>query len=255
MAEMLVVEIRNERPVDVVDLATSLSALGRSFQEYMSEAVGEPAGNISLGVERIESGSIVATLVPTVEQMTWLWEHRGDVAGFVTHIKDIAEYLLGSAPVAKALIGKKEIERTAQIVEPVAKDNGAQFNISARDNSRVIVNYIINSRDANALQNAARRITGEHVAKAEEFERGVLMVLEQVKNNPNARTGDRGIIEKISPKAVRLRFAGADVKNAILDLAGINPLRCAYLVDVRVHYAGGEPKLYEVLSVEEVLPD
>lgn len=102
--------------------------------------------------KRIESGSIVATLVPTVEQMTWLWEHRGDVAGFVTHIKDIAEYLLGSAPVAKALIGKKEIERTAQIVEPVAKDNGAQFNISARDNSRVIVNYIMDKLTKMAIR-------------------------------------------------------------------------------------------------------
>lgn len=198
---------------------------------------------------------MIASFVPTADQISWVIEHKALLGGFVTMIGDVVQFLLGAAPAAKEAPAKKAIERISQIVEPVAKDGGSQLMVFASDAANVTVNQIvIDSRDANALQNAARRLASKGLP-AETYEKAVLLTLAQVKNDPTAKTGDRGIIEKIGTRAVRLRFMSPAVKSAVLDLQGQNPLHCAFVVDVRVLAIGGEPRVYEILAVDDVIPE
>lgn len=248
--EMLTFVVENKRPVDLQDLASSMSAFAREFTEYASDRGAPAADQFRLGVREIRSGSIIADLVPMSEQLTWVVDHAEIIGGFVTHVKEIIEFLLylkGKAP------SKKQAERVAQIVEPVAKDAGAVTNIIAQTGAVVFNNCTINSVDANAIQNAARRFVGPAMP-AEAIEKGVILTLAQVKNDPSSKTGDKGVIEKISHRPAKLHFLTSDAKAAIIDMEGRNPFRCAFLVDAKVHFIDGIPKLYEIHAVRDVIP-
>jgi hypothetical protein len=76
-----------------------------------------------------------------------------------------------------------------------------------------------------------------------------LLTLEQVKNVPSSKTGDRAIIEAIWPRAVKLQFLSDDAKNRVLT-AEENPFQRVFIVDVEVHSVGGKPALYRVIDVK-----
>lgn len=251
---MLTFELKNQRPVDLLDLTVSMTAFAKAFQDYVVAASGEPIGNYGLAVRELRTGSIIADLIPTADQITWLLDHKDLVGGFVVSLNEIVQYFITGAIPAAGVPTKSQAEQVSKIVEPVAKDVGSQLTVVASDQARVIVHQTsyISYVDANAVQNGARRLAGPDLP-AERTERDVLLVLEQVKNSPTSKTGDRGIIEKISHRPIKLRFLAPDAKRAILELQD-NPLRCAFLVDVHVKSVGGQPRLYEILTVNDVIP-
>lgn len=203
----------------------------------------------------MRTGSIIADLVPTAEQVSWLWEHRDVVAGFVGSLNEIVSAFLHGTFPTPGSVTPKQAERISQLVEPVAKDRSAQMNIVAQDHARVHVHnhFHIAYLEANAVQNGARRLAPPKLP-SDLIESGVLLTLEQVKNSVTSKTGDRGVIEKIARKPVRLRFLSPEAKRLILDRPD-NPLKRAFLVDVRVHLVQGEPRLYEIIEVHEVIDD
>jgi len=91
------------------------------------------------------------------------------------------------------------------------------------------------------LMNAAQILTDQ------------LMVLEQVKNDAK-KQGDRGIIEAISEKPVKLIFASEEAKRAVLSVEE-NPFKCLLLVDVEVKSHEGRPKIYKIYTVKEIIRD
>ena len=60
----LVVELKNERPVELEDLAKSLHALGDEYRRYLLEHQPEAAaGEMKLYIKEIRPGSIVSECV------------------------------------------------------------------------------------------------------------------------------------------------------------------------------------------------
>lgn len=251
--ELLTVEIKNSRPVDLVDLTTSLMALAKEFQEFAGDNANELGlRDLKLYVRELRTGSIIAELVPIAQQADWFIEHKDVLGAFVSNLNDIIGYFLrGDRPDDPPT--RQEAERLSQIIDPVAKDAGAQFNIQASDQAKVeIHNHIhLESRDANAVQNGIRRFLGPDLP-ALKIERDQLMVLEQVKNVPSSKTGDRAIIESIWPRAVKLQFLSDDAKRRVLALEE-NPFQKVFIVDVEVHSVGGKPALYRVIEVKDTI--
>jgi hypothetical protein len=70
--------------------------------------------------------------------------------------------------------------------------------------------------------------------------------------DPNSQVGDRGVIETISPKPMKLAFSSDEVKRKIVDQED-NPFLKAFLVDAEVKTADGKPKLYRILDVKDVM--
>lgn len=249
---MLTVELKNSKPVDLIDFTGSLLALAEEFNEY---AVGKSAdpipGNVRLYVREMRPGSIIADLMPAGEQLSWVLDHKDIVAGFVTHIKEIAQYFLGNVGLPKPSC--QSAERMFRMMEPVAKDSSSQLNIMATDNARVEVHQHFHAGflEAGAVQNTVAKLRlPEPPATAIQTDR--IMMLEQVKNDASAKTGDRGIIESIWGGPVKLQFLSEAAKQRVIAISE-NPFQKAFVVDVEAKTARGRPVIYRVLEVKEVI--
>ena len=98
-------------------------------------------------------------------------------------------------------------------MEPVAKDRASQLNITAaRDAHTHIYHYYYESQQANAIQNNASRHLGPDLRTSRIYQDQIL-ALYQVRGDPAAKVGDKGIIEEISPPPAKLLFASEEVKN------------------------------------------
>lgn len=248
---MLTVELKNIKPVDLIDLTTSLMALAQSFQDYAIVQTGEPQEAMKLYVRDIRQGSIIADLVTAANQADFLVKNLDVLVGFVANIQDIANFFLGrDTAIEKPTT--KQAKQISQIVEPVAKDNGSQMNIQVFDGGTVNVHHIhFGSMDSNAIQNGVSRFLGPSLP-ASYIATDQLLTLEQVKNSTKSKTGDRGVIETVIQKPVKLQFLSEDAKRQVLELQE-NPLQCVFLVDAEVRSVEGKPTLYRIISVKDVI--
>lgn len=249
---VLTVELKNSKPIDLIDLTTSLMALAQSFQDYAVAHTGEPQEAMKLYVRDIRQGSVIADLVAATNQVDFLVKNLDVLAGFVANIQDIADYFLGrkTEPVSKPT--PKQARQISQIVEPVAKDSGSQMNIQVFDGGTVNVQHVhFASMDSNAIQNGVARFLGPALP-ASYVAIDQLITLDQVKNRPKSKTGDFGIIETIAQRPVKLQFLSEDAKRQVLELQE-NPLQCVFLVDVEVRSVEGKPTLYRIITVKDVI--
>jgi hypothetical protein len=254
-AELRVV-LDNSRPVDVTDLGRSLEALGREYEEFVVGRFEPPPVNARLYVSHVESGTIIVTLETLLDQASFLLKHVDVFAGFITNIQDIINLLLHLDKAPKPdTITNASVERISTIVEPVAKDSGSNLTINVTVSGAhapvVVQPIIVNSEKANAVQNGARRYLGVSLPASGNF-KNELMHLHQMRGDPKAKTGDRGIIEKFSTKPVKLHFMSPSVKASILDQPE-NPFKMAYVVDGEVSTVNGEPGLYKIYEVHDAI--
>jgi hypothetical protein len=157
---------------------------------------------------------------------------------------------LSYAPGIKEIIPRKRAEQLSQFLEPIAKDGGAQVFLTVGERSTVTVNtYQYSSQQASVAQNNIRRYLGPALPESGHFQNEVLY-LRQASGDVSARAGDRGTIEKFSPRAVKLRFMNDDVKRAVVDQPA-NPFRMAFLVDGAVSTVEGKPALYKIYAVHD----
>lgn len=253
---VLRVEIKNSKPVDLIDLTTSLMALAQSFKDFATANSGDPLpDNMRLYVKEMKSGSVIAELVTLTEQAQWITENIEVLAGFVGNLNDLMTFFMGKVDAPAQRPTKRQAEQIIGIAEPIAKDSAAQMNVQVMDGGVVNLHQTIHitSLDANAMQNGAKRFLGPALP-ASYVAADQIMVLEQVKNVANAKTGDRGVIEAITSRPVKLRFLTEEGKRKVLELDHLNPLQCAFLVDVDVRSVEGKPVLYQVIDVKDIIP-
>jgi hypothetical protein len=251
----LTVTLKNTRPVEVSDLGRSFQAFGKQYEEFVVAHGFDPTpANAQLFVTHLETGSIIVTLQTLLDQTSFVLEHLDVLAGFVTNLDEIIKFFLQQDKATKpTTITPADAQRISSILEPVAKDSGAQLSIAITGNTApVTVNaLIINSEKANAVQNGVRRFLGPSIPTHGEFEREVLY-LQQMRGDPNSKVGDRGVIEKFSSKPVKLHFMTPSVKASILEKPE-NPFKMAYIVDGQVSTVKGEPALYKVAAVHDAI--
>ncbi|ASP92488.1 hypothetical protein [Sinorhizobium meliloti] len=251
---VLRIEFKNTKPIELVDLTTSFTALAESFKDFANSTTGDPhPNNLRLYVKEIRSGSVIADLITVAEQAQWIMEHAEVFAGFVSSTNELVNYFLGRESAKAAEPSVKQARQIAQFVEPVAKDFGSQLNMNVMDGAVVHVHqhFHINGMEANAVQNGVNRFLGPRLPSTQVLP-DQLMILEQVKNSASAKSGDRGIIEAVYPKPVRLQFSSEEAKRRVLDLQE-NPLQCVFQVNVEVRSIEGRPALYRIIEVTDVI--
>jgi len=219
-------ELRNSKPVDLLDLTNALSPFGEAYQDHVVESGFEiDRGNIRLFIREIRSGSIVADLASIAEQASLVLRHIDVAAGFVTHLDQLCQFFLGLVSLG-APPSKREAQQVMSVMEPVAKDGSSQLFINVRGD--VHVHYHYDSQQANAIQNAARRYLGPQLPASQIYQ-DQLLTLFQVRGDVASTVGDRGVIETISPDPVKLGFCkrgreadscGTVIKSISVDLFG-----------------------------------
>ncbi|MCX5815689.1 MAG: hypothetical protein NTX75_05525 [Proteobacteria bacterium] len=246
------IKIKNQQPVELVDLTNSFFSLADEYKRFIGQDVIQESGDIpeeiKLYIKEIRTGSIEADLVAYAAGMIPFLEHTKTVIEFGKYLKMAYDYLTGKS-CSKPQLQKINYENLSAFVEPIAKDNASQINCQTIINGDVNVYLDINSLEANAAQNIAKReisLLREPIIGIKEK---TLLYWYQARNDPKSQVGDKAIIESIQTNPTKTIFRNDNIKSQMI--YGENPFKSAYIVDVQVETIQGKPVVYKILDIHE----
>lgn len=248
----LVIEIKNQQPIELIDLAQSMLGIGAEYRDYLSKHASHiSADEARLYVKEVRTGSVITELVALAPFALPLIEHADSVLEYGKYIVTALSWLIGRGERPAEALEKSTLTNLNTILEPIAKDRASQFNLSGITvNGNVTLHFAINSTEANAAQNSIRReletmkepVTGIHSK--------VVMYWMQARNQPNSKSGDRARIESVHKGDVKVVFADDGLKAKML-YDPPHPFKKAFVVDVAVETIEDKPVLYRVLELHD----
>lgn len=254
---ILIYEFQNKRPVDLLDLTASLTAIGEQFKVFVQRhdsALVEDG--YRLYIKEVHSGSVIAELLAIASQSSLVAPFIPLVAQFGQELSDLIEFFKGAKEVRDIVkelgLGKKELQQYSNVLELVAKDSGSQLNLTATHGGVINVAISVNSMEANAAQNSMRRLIEAVPETITGLQRDQVLYWYQMRDDAVKKPGDKAIIERFSRTPVNVRFYNEDVKREMIDKPE-NPFKKAFVVDVDVSTIDGKPILYKIMEVKEAL--
>lgn len=243
----LTIEIKNQQPIELLDLTKSLLSLGDEFKRFVDAHEPEAAeAEARLYIGEIRTGSVVADLIAIAPVLMQGVSYINTMAKFGAHLQAAYAYLSSNAT-AKPALEKATYQNLSNIVEPVAKDAGAQLNITA-PGGHVVIN--INSVNANAVQNKARKEIERLAEPVSALHEKVLLYWYQARGDVASQKGDKAIIESIDPRPKKIICANDAIKSQMI-FDNENPFKWAYVVDVVVETINNRPVAYKILTLHE----
>ncbi|WP_312153566.1 hypothetical protein [Pseudomonas sp.] len=249
-------ELKNVHPVAVDDYTESLQALAREYRLYLAAFESpEDSAATQMYVQEIRSGSIINELVPYAVGVLPLLDVAKSIGEYADYLKAIFDWSLGKIGSKPTLADEQNtLKNIVKIMEPTAKDQGAQMNIGVMNfHQGVTVNISLGAMEANAAQNFLHRhmapqpkemVTGDH--------HFVALKWFQTRNELKNKTGDKARIESIYPEPVKVLFGTDDLKNRMV-INETNIYHKAFIVDVQVETVDGKPILYVVKALHDTL--
>jgi hypothetical protein len=124
---------------------------------------------------------------------------------------------------------------------------------AVKGNSNVIVNgpVVINNYVANESENAMKLMPDE-TNQQETVRSKQLLYFDQV-SKKNSKSGNKGKIDAISPKALPVVFETSELLRQITECED-NPFNKGHIVDVVVQTVNSMPKVYKVIAYYESFP-
>ncbi len=247
-----IVKLCHTNPIEINDFTDFMSSFGQQFNRFISkEPENTEIDGVKLYVDKIEAGSIIATIAPNAPYALPFINYSNSVIAFSDYLKKIYFYLLGKGTKPPENTEKQDFELASRMLNAVAKDESAQLNINNQigDNASFVFNF--NSTESNAIQNRARREVERLNEPISKIHEQVVMYLYQARNDCASKTGNFGIVERISKKPVKLRFGNEKIQQEILNNEDGNPFKMAYVVDLDVETVMDKPVLYKIKSYYE----
>lgn len=238
MTTELIIHIKNNHPIELQDFANSMMAISQEYQDTQPK-------DCRLYIKEVKSGSIIATLVAGAGVALPLFEHANTMLEFSKNLINILAYLKDGSSEQKTEVSTKTLTNINKFVEPIAKDNGSvlYINITGDNNS-----LSINSTEANAIQNRIQREQNHIKNTLNGNYQNVLLYWKQTRQD--TKNGYKGIIESLSDKEVRVRFADSTIQSQMVQQ---HPYKHAYLVDVNVQTVNNKPALYTITHLHELI--
>jgi len=247
----LTVTIHNSRPIELTDLTESLQSLGRQYSRYLNKNKVVLAGESKLYVQEVRQGSAVFELVDLVPLgLFGSIEAMNTLVDFSKHLTAMYQWFIRGGEQPKEELKEVDLRNYANILSPVAKDAGASMTFSGEfHNSPVTIYSLTSGQAGEALSEIWNQInTVRQTQPAGEYEQ-VVFYWDVLKNQRDSGASERGIINSISPKPVRVTFASEEVKARIAFMQDRNPMLVGFIVDVRVETVQDKPVLYNILRV------
>lgn len=245
----LTIEIKNSKPVELIDLTNSLLGLADEYKQFLIDSNGAAAAEeIKLYIKEIKTGSIITDLVAIAPGLLPFVQYAKTVIDFSINLENILKFFLNNKG-DEPKIGKRNYQNLSSFLEPVAKDASSQLNCNTTINGSVNLVFNLNSVEANALQNTFRKKIDALKEPTTGMKEKVLLYWYQARNDPKSKAGDRAIIESISTGPVKA-IVGENIKAQMLS-GPDNPFQLAYIVDVEIETINGKPILYKVTNLHD----
>jgi hypothetical protein len=146
------------------------------------------------------------------------------------------------------------LKNLLKIVEPVAKDNASQLNLTAiNQENHFHVSINMNSNEGNAIQNRIKEALESLKEPEHHVHDRVVFYWWMAKGDVKSQSGDRGIVEAIHKKPLKVIYGSDGLKEKMINING-NPFHLAYVVDVKVETIEGKPVAYKIVELHETFP-
>lgn len=271
--DRIIIDMDPGQPIELDDLSGSFAALARMYQRhYRGPADDAP----KLFVTRLETGSVIMEIAPLATFMGALavMDNGIIVADFTNRLwRGIKAFSGGPQDAIRVEApDKADAQDIREFAKPLLGKKGAELGIKharyEKDDGkkRIVVEYKFDEAELNrAAINIDRELALpppldpalEKAPPSEAMLTEVMLFLEQAKRGPGkekGRTGDRGVIPEISPKALPVYFRGSFQSLKDQMIRDVNPLTSTFVVDVYVQRIDGEPKGYVVTNVHQAIP-
>lgn len=249
----LVVKIKNQKPVELLDLSKSLAGIASQFNNFTSKnAQSKDESEAKLYVKEIRSGSIILELVEiaSIGVIPFI-ENTNVILEFSKYCKSVFDYFISDKG-ENPNLSLSDCKEFAAIVNPVVKDNGSQIIFSPTINGKAFFNFSADFKDANSFINQLKDVQAsiKEPINNEEINNSVILTWYQARNEYNNNVGNKGVIEDISKRPLNITFENDDLKEKMLH-CHINPFNTAFVVDVRIQTVQGKPVAYKVLKLHD----
>lgn len=243
---LLTVRYENRNPVDLLDLGNSLTAMGERFRDLDGVQDGR------LYVRQMRPGSIVAELMPLLEQASAIGKYSQVLAAFMANLNDLFQGFLIYNPRLLRRTPRPDARQVQRILAPTVGDSGSQIsiNINVGRDLHISPTIQIDSDEANEIVRGARRFLRDGpIPEANSFE-GEDLYVTQARDERHSRSVDRGVIETIWDRPVRLTYESDRVRREILGRPE-NPFLLRFVVDGEAQFVGGKPVAYRIYRVHK----
>lgn len=243
------IEYKNNRPIEVLDLAASLGAVGDQFKRFVTYKDGIDTGS-RLFVHEIRPGSTVAELIALGRDAADLYDAVDKLSGFAPYLHTLLHDILHLRKASK-YFDRPTIRNAAQIVRPTSIDNKGNLNLIENNGGTVNI-LTVTPVEAAAIMHNANHLLNSQFPDEERFVNEP-MILFQLRDAPPGKTGDFGIIDRFSARPRKLLFASDAIKSDILH-AYENPFEVVFWVDGAVKTAGGKVEAYVIEYLRDTTP-
>ncbi len=248
----LTIKIENKRPIEITDFTDSFNSLANQYYKYLSENESFKLNqDTKLYIKEIRSGSIITELSDLVPLVLPFVENSNSVIEFTGFLKKGFDYFLGKTEEKPKEFDLKDCNNFNNIIKPIAKDNGSNVLFNGDWNfENVTVNFNFNSVEANAIQNGIQREKENLKEPTKNIQHKVLFYWDSAKYDEKSKSVDKGYIDSVSFKSLRVSFDDDYTKRLMLDIEE-NPFHLAYIVDVEIMDIQNVPTVYKILKMHE----
>ena len=270
---LLEIQYQNRRRIELLDLTNSLSAVAQQYND-LAKAQGAKGGQ--LYVHHFAQGSIIAKLLPLLEQASSFLDQRDTLAAFMAGLNDLFRYFREFSVLDPKAVSRRQARQVQRILKPTVSENGSQVNVNLHVEGDLVLpitvkgDLVLPGNEEGDLQvpssikigsDEARVINGnirdflqrKPPPDAKPFEKAALNMT-RIKDERRSRSADLGIISSIWPHSLELSYRTNRVRRDIVETSE-NPFRLLYVVDGVVHLVDGEPVRYEISRVWECFED
>jgi hypothetical protein len=261
----VVVTLDLAEPVEIHDFVSTFAGLGGQFERFIRIEHPGLEGAVKVYVKEVRKGSMEAIMIiaSVYPQMITTMDHLMIGTDFVRRVgRSIGAFVTPGGRLPNA--SKSELSDIVSTVMATANDPNGRAEIKAVKYSKdgESVNFAVQFNTLEAKQ-AVIQIEGQfrEIATVTDFDHeNKLLTFYQSNRKEAGKTGEKGIIEDISPKPLAVVYASDLARERIKSemLAGDrNIYKLGFFVDVNVATKGGQPVAYRIKEVRDVidLPD
>lgn len=261
----VVVTLKLAEPVEISDFVATFAGLGGQFERFIRSEHPDLEGSVKVYVKEVRKGSMEAVMViaSVYPQVMAVVDHLMIGTEFVKRVgRGISAFSQPGGRLPQAT--RSELSEIVDTVMATANDPDGRAAIKSVSYTKQgeKVAFAVEFDTAEARQ-AVQEIAGQfrEIAKVTDFDHeNKLLTFFQSNRKDSGKTGEKGVIEDISPKPLAVVYASDLARERIKGemLSGDrNIYKLGFFVDVNVATRLGQPVAYRIKAVHEVieLPD
>lgn len=268
--DRVIIRFDIDENIDLDELSEGFSALSRQYKKMLGEkGLSDEEAPSRLLVTRLESGSLeteIAFWGAAAAAVIQAADTTLIMTDFTNRVRNAIGYFAGRNE-RPGQLDKDDVSDFETFIKPLAGRKDAKLTVrraryhEKTEEREVFATYEFDENElAHAFVNMGTEGQGDDETVKSEFARHNKVAMYWAQTNwmeskTGGRTGDRGIIESITDKPLPVYFVSENsvVKNRMTS-GEFNPSKHAFIVDVSVESARGQPVAYTIIDLHDTVP-